>query len=76
MEEKINYEILSKEELSNLSLEQLKKAKAFFEYYNDYNKNLKKGRDYKTDMDYDNHNDIKYYDEKIEYIDGLIASKK
>ena len=76
MEEKINFEILSKDELKDLSLEQLKQAKAYFEHYNDYNKNLKSGRDYQSSLAYDNQNDIRYYDDKIDYIDGLIASKK
>ena len=76
MENKINFEILSKEDLKNLSLEELRQAKKYFEYYNDCNKNLQKGIDYRSEMDYDNNNDINYYDEKIDYIDSLISSKK
>lgn len=76
MENKINFEILSKEDLKKLSLEELRQAKKYFEYYNDYNKSLQKGIDYRSEMDYDNNNDINYYDEKIDYIDSLISSKK
>lgn len=75
MEKKINFEILSKEELKNLSKEELIKAKEYFEYYNNYNKSLKAGVDYQRSLDYDNQNDIKYYDEKIDFIDNLIAKK-
>lgn len=76
MGESINFDLLSKQELAKLPKEDKIKAKEYFIEQKEYLENLKSGKDYQSQLDYDVHNDIKDYEERIRAVDVPEEIKK
>ena len=76
MEENLNFELLSKQELRNLTDEQRIKAKEYYNEQKEYLENLKSGKDYQSGLDYSVQDDIRDYEERIQIVDDSNEMKK
>ena len=76
MGENLNFDLMSKQELKDLTNEQKIQAKEYYKQQKEYLENLKSGKDYQGQLDYSVHDDIKDYEERIQIIDDSNEIKK
>ena len=76
MGENLNFDLMSKQELKDLTTEQKIQAKEYYKQQKEYLENLKSGKDYQGQLDYSVHDDIKDYEERIQIIDDSNEIKK